>query len=250
MFYVVMILLVGLMAFGYVKHRAEVPWGKPLLTTCVGLIVAWNLAFALFGGESTEALHEEIVNRQMSFERVGAQKLAQHLVDTNAGTKAVVILPLDVVRRPEYLEAVTEGLTLGFGEKIEIVETVEAPVPPQYSDVELGDDNAMDALPPISSWYNAPFMDQVMFDAMGKGCDLIVCLAGLPEDAAKMGFWKAPNRPKVAVLANFPAMVKAHVDAGHVVAAVAYKTTPSTSTEFPSDLDEAFKMRYQLLTTP
>ncbi|MBI1372990.1 MAG: hypothetical protein GC159_09540 [Phycisphaera sp.] len=248
MFYLVILLLIGGLVFGYVKHRENVPWARPVIMACTGAIIVACLGLGLFSGESADDVRQEITDREMVHVRVSAQKLASYLAEKSAGTRAVVIMPFQFVPQPDEQAALLDGLKRGFGDKIEIVATVNPVVPQDYLNANPGDAVAED-VPPISSWYNADYMDQLLDEQSGEG-DLIVSLVGVPDDVAKMRFFQAAGHPALAVfdLQSNPA-VQAAVESGAIVAAVRYKKNPQMSADMPpADLDAAFGMRHELIT--
>ena len=102
---------------------------------------------------------------------------------------------------------------------------------------------------PPEFWMTPEQFDSMIQPYIGKA-DLVITTIGLPMDMAKMKYWTWEKKPKMVIASGGIFSLKKAIEAGAVVAAVAY----NPKAEFnnlppPSKLEDAFNNRFVLITT-
>jgi hypothetical protein len=252
----IMIIAAVGMIFGLSKQKAGAPWGKPLAVVCA-LIALLCAVSHIVGGRGPSMT--TVIEREMTYQKVSAQKLAMYLADKHAGAKALVVIqPTGGQDRENPLVA---GLKEGFGGKIEIVQVLEpeipeeakkmfaAEMPPAPEEGGAGGPGAgEEVVPPLEYWFTPALFDKIAEDSKDQA-DMIITTIGLPQDPASMRFWAMDPRPKLAVVSGSVYKLKKAIKSGAIVGAVTY--SPAAVYEDkppPGDIDKAFDKRFILVT--
>jgi hypothetical protein len=154
---------------------------------------------------------------------VGAacEKLGAHLAGAHAGAKAMVILPYPPDDIEGQTAAMLAGLEKGFAGKIVIAVRHRPEMPPEWRDVDwkTAGEDVYRNLPPVGTWFTATALDDMIAEH-GKGCDVVVCLAGLPSGAAALRAPRTDDSPVLAFLAPPGPKVEGLIASGAIAAAI------------------------------
>lgn len=247
---VVMILAAIVMVWGLAKQKAGVEWGKPVAT--LGAIVALICALAqMFSGGGSSP--KKIMESQLEFTKISTVKMGSYLADKYPGAKAVVLTApapsVEANGKDQATEAMLEGLKQGLKGKIDIVEVVSIQ-PDMPKGMTPGDPKAMEFLAiPLEAWFTAEKFDGVVQGHVVGKADMVISLAGLPAEVAKMKFWNLNPRPKLALGSGNIFELQKAIEAGAV--SVAITANPKADYEKlspPSDVEKAFALRFLLVT--
>jgi hypothetical protein len=243
------------MLIGLSKQKAGAAWGKPLAMVCIVVALAtavMNIVKTSGGGNTAG-----IVEREMQYQKVGAQKLGSHLAEKYSGSKALIIVEPKLGAAADKPNVLVEGLKEGFGSAITVVAEESPEIPenaakafaaemPPMEGGEGGMEGEM--LPPLEYWYTASLVNKLLDKYDGK-YDMIVTTIGLPQDAKRLDIWKGDKKPKVALASGSVYELRGAIKSGAIVAAVTYNPQAEYDDKpVPKDLDEAFNKRFLLLT--
>lgn len=239
------------MVVGLVKQKAGESWGKPLATLCALLVVlcAVGQMFMKGGAGSSKA----VVDTEMRYLEVSAQKLGDYLAQTCPGAKALVVTDPPTAFNEGRRKAMSEGLKKGFAGKVTVAAEDSPTIPEEAKKAAVsssGPDGGADpnAVPPMEYWLTAKLFDELVAKHAST-CDLVVSMVGLPTDMAKMKLWTQPTRPKVALASGSVYDLRKVIAGKGVVAAVAYNPKAVyDNNPPPADMNQAFDKRFLLVT--
>lgn len=248
---VIMLIAAAGMIFGLSKQKAGAAWGKPLAVVCaiVALLCALGNIFTSGGPDVAQ-----VRDREMAYQKIGAQKLGLFLAEKYSGAKAIIIVEPTLSAGAVKPSAVLDGLKAGFGTSITIVEEISPDIPESARNAfseempmdEGGEGGEM--LPPLEFWFTAKIFDEMVKKNTDK-CDLIVTTIGLPMDLGAMKFWTMKKRPNLALASGSVYELKKAIAGEAIVAAVTYNPKAVYDEKNPpADLDAAFDKRYLLVT--
>ncbi|MBQ7206549.1 MAG: sugar ABC transporter substrate-binding protein [Lentisphaeria bacterium] len=186
----------------------------------------------VFGGGSSSVL-----NSEMRFAESRGVKIAKYVAGI-AGGKEVLFIVDKNYEQGDLGKRVVEALKKNCGGTL-VLDSI--PVP---ADAEANGT-------PIEEFMKASHMDALL--AKHPNAAVIVSNIGLPQDAAKMAYFKAPAaaRPKMVLMnagfvTNFD-FLKA-LQKGDIEAVIVTSPSAKYDIKAPGDLDKAFDIRYVLVT--
>ncbi|NLF16977.1 MAG: hypothetical protein GX595_06940 [Lentisphaerae bacterium] len=249
---VIMVVAVIGMFLGLSKQKAGAAWGKPLAV--VSIIVAIVTAlWSMSGGGSS---NEQVVDREIAFQKIGGKKLGLYLAEKHSGGKVLILTEPKLGAQAGKPNPLIEGLKEGLGTALTVVGEVSPEVPADKAKafaaempMEGAPDGAMpgEMMPPLEYWFSAKIFD----DLVGKqsGFDVLVTTIGLPQDARNSKILRDKDRPKIAVLNGSIYDLKAAIRPDMIVGAITYNPKAEYDDKpVPKDLDEAFNKRFLLVT--
>ncbi len=227
--------------------RTGTPRAKAVTVVCAMTAIVVAVAHAAWR-DTPSAMRAQLERMELAYTGVSTQMLGHHLAAEHPGAKVMVIYPMAHLRDPGRFEALMTGLERGLGEQAAILVRHDPELPKAYHVADFARDKEAFEEIDVNSWFNAAYFDR-MIEAHGKNCDVVISLAGLPDDYANMRFWNKPGRPRMA-LAYYGAPGLRHaVREGFIDAAVVMRQEPVFDGRMPpEDLDEAFSRRYHLMT--
>lgn len=219
------------------KKQKVNPNAQPLAIGLLIVVIICGVAMmyrtGVFGG-SNEARREQ----ENKFTSSQGVILGQYLAKNCPGK--VLVLAEPDYKTSTYTKMLVDGLKEGLGAGADVVvDTVTIP----------GQKAANPEMPEMM-----PLMDTMTakdFDAAVDShpdCKVIVSMIGLPRDMARMKLWKQKDAPKVALFSAY-GNLKALIARGMVVAVTMAKPKADYESSYPGDAQEAFDMRYVLVTT-
>ena len=251
----VMVLAAGGMIFGLSKQKAGAMWGRPLAIICALIALGCALASILKGGGAES---NRLVDIDRRLQEVCGEKLGLHLAEAHAGAKAIILVEPTASGATPTPSPLLDGLRKGMGTAITIVEEVAPEVPggaqaatmneaQPMPDAAGGGQAGAAALPPLEFWFTSKIVDGIINDYKGK-CDMVITTIGLPSDVRNMKFWTMKERPKLVLAKGSVYDLRKAIEGEAVVAAIAFNPTPTEFDRVPKDLDEAFDLRFILVT--
>jgi hypothetical protein len=260
MWILLLLVCVGVMVYGIKKEREAKGQGKPMmLGGAVGTIVfAW--AMMLGCGE------EDVRSMALAWQRVVGQRVGQYLAESYTGARIVIVTgPGDGLSEVDKIKL--EGLKESAGNMVEFVGQV-TPEFPEYMEEELeeqkeaylegmseeeraniSDEELRSNMMMVSEWYNAKYFDHLMERYKGE-TDIVLFIAEAPSFLEEAESWDDDALPRVAFCegAAFE-MLGPQFKAGRIVCAVTASPEPMEELTYPpSDVKEAFRERYLLIT--
>jgi hypothetical protein len=237
---------------GLIKARQ----GKRVFAVVSGVcaLVALTVAVrSLFPASRTPASERPDANR---FRGASGEVLGAHLADTVPDGKALIVVqPEPGGARPgSGVQATLDGLSRGFGDRIEIVDVVAPPPTDAFlarverliQSGELSRPEASLLMVRYEQWFDRVACNRFL-ESYGDSVNLVVFTIALPAHFA------LPNADRMAV-ALLNTSVRPHrrlIENGVIDAAVTLKPDPQSwgaVDRVPKDVHEAFAMRYLLVT--
>ncbi|NOY79759.1 MAG: hypothetical protein GXP31_02010 [Kiritimatiellaeota bacterium] len=241
------------MLFGMAKQKAGEDWGRPLAIVCAIIALACAIGQIVLRTTNIGAGSTGVAKTELTYVRISMQKLGQYLAEKYPDSKALVIQDPETKTSADRRKAALEGLKKGFGSKITIAATESPAVPKNAKGMmgEMGMSGAPEGemLPPMEYW-----LTPQAFDGLVKkhgDCNLLVSTIGLPSQFGKMALWRSVKSKKLKVALGGGSIfeLKKLFLGKYIVAAVAYNPKAVYDDKKPpSNIDEAFKKRYLLIT--
>ncbi len=225
------------------KKQKVNPNAQPIAIVLMIVVIVCGIAMmyrtGVFGGAGTAEL------RQREFQYYASQgAVVGKFIAENYPGKKVLLLADQNFNGNERLQMLQDALKSSSKANV-VVDTVtlaNPPKAPEGSPPELMMDMPLFELMTAADFDNAikKYSD----------CGVVVTTIGLPRDAAKMKLWTDSNRPALILLGGgvVPGLGSA-IKAGKIDAAVIVSPDAKfTEDNPPSDPQEAFDMRYVLVT--
>jgi len=252
----IMVVAVIGMVVGLAKQKSGAEWGKPVAVACVvvALVTALWSSVRTLGGPSNKG----VVDRELTFQRLGGKKLGLYLAEKHAGAKVLILTEPRLGSQPDKPNPLVEGLKEGLGTSLTVAAEVSPEVPADKAKAfakEMpmegmpgGAGGQGEMMPPLEYWYTAKIFDGLLGKYDGQ-FDLLVTTIGLPQDAPKSSILKGKSCPKIAVLNGSIYDLKGAFKPNMIVAAITYNPKAVYDDKpVPRDLDEAFGKRFLLVT--
>lgn len=242
------------MIVGLSKQKAGAEWGKPLAIVCivVALVAALWSSIRTLGGKDTE----QVVNREITFQKIGGKKLGMHLAEKYSGGKVLILTEPRLGSQADKPNPLVEGLKEGLEGKLTVVAEISPEIPADKAKAfasEMPMEGAPgggmpgEMMPPLEYWYTAKIFDDLL--AKQSGFDMLVTTIGLPQDARNSKILREKSRPKIAVLNGSIYDLKGAFKPDMIVAAITYNPKAVYDDKpVPKNLDEAFNKRFLLVT--
>jgi hypothetical protein len=256
MLYGIMVLGAITMIVGLVKDKAGAAWGRQV---AIAGIVVVLLAVILIGVRKMGggAATQQVVDREVAFQKIGGKKLGTYLASKHAGAKVLILSEPKMGAVTGRTNPLIDGLKEAITGKLTVVAEVSPEVPADKAKAfaaempmeggPAGGETPGQMMPPLEYWYTAKIFDDLI--AKQSGFDLIVTTIGLPQDAGKSRILKDKNRPKIAVLNGTIYDLKSAINPDTIVAAITYNPKAVYDDKpVPKDLDEAFGKRFLIVT--
>ncbi len=256
---VVIMIVAGIgMVVGLAKQKSGADWGKPVAIVCivVALIAALWSSVRTLGGSNNAG----VVDREITFQKLGGKKLGLYLAEKHAGAKVLILTEPKLGSQTGKPNPLVEGLKEGMGSKLTVAAEASPEVPADKAKAfakEMpmegtpgGTSGGAQAemMPPLEYWYTAKIFDALLGKYDGQ-FDLLVTTIGLPQDARVSAILKGKSCPKIAVLNGSIYDLKAAFKPTMIVAAITYNPKAVYDDKpVPRDLDEAFGKRFLLVT--
>lgn len=237
------------MIVGVVLSRQGKPIGQPLagLGAGVGLLVVILMQFGVF---------DHVVKNETMFQADSdnaSKRLGRYLAEKYPDARIVIIKPYDLINKKEVRDGMISGITEELEGKMTVVNVVDPPLP-QLVRTEYEKRMARNGeeanVPDLNDWFTAAMFDEVLA-THAVDCDIVVSLAGLPEDSRNLKFWQRPDRPKLALGFSMTRVPFRRFVSGDIVAAVSYRLKTPLPADLPETDDEVvkeFNYRYYLIT--
>jgi len=242
------------MVFGMAKQKAGVDWGRPLAITCAIIALVCAIGQIVVRTTGIGKGSGGIAKTELYYVQISMEKLGQYLAEKCPGAKVLVIQDPETKTSSERRKIALEGLKKGLGSKATVTAT-ESPKIPKNAKGMMGE-MGMGAggpegemLPPMEYW-----LTPAAFDALVKkhsDCNLVVSTIGLPSQFGKMKLWRSVQSKKLKVALGGGSIFELRklFLGKYLVAAVAYNPKAVyDDSKPPSNLDEAFRKRYLLIT--
>jgi hypothetical protein len=252
---IIVVAVIG-MVVGLSKQKAGIEWGKPVAIVCivVALVVALWSSVRTLGGNNNAG----VVDREITFQKLGGKKLGLYLAEKHAGAKVLILTEPKLGSQTGKPNPLVEGLKEGMGSTLTVVAEASPEVPADKAKAfakEMPMEGtpsggaATEMMPPLEYWYTAKIFDALLGKYDGQ-FDLLVTTIGLPQDAARgSAILKGKSCPKIAVLNGSIYDLKAAFKPTMIVAAITYNPKAVYDDKpVPRDLDEAFGKRFLLVT--
>jgi hypothetical protein len=219
---------------GWVKMNGGSPAGRPMAMAGAILVVLCAVARPFLKGSGQQG----IADTETRFAEVAAQKLGKHLAQEYPGAKALLIHQVQSEITTPRIEAEIAGLKKGFGTDIELLAT-EAPS-------GVSGASGMPAAMVNMQLMSDPSIVDGIVDSHPE-CDLVVSAVPFPMDPSRLKLWR--SKKTVAILGQSQG-IGGFVRSKKVAAIVINNPQKNADPEqkVPDDLDEAFDMRYLLIT--
>lgn len=241
-----MVFWIGLMVvalFGILwaaKGQKKNANAQTIAVVCLVLILASTIGIlaenGIFGGTSSEV--SRILKNEAKFSEARAAKLGKYISEKFPNAKVVILLDNNIENSGTSMAALNMLKKSLTGVQIVGTETIVIP--------EMNPENPV----PMEELFNAKPFNEVF--AKQKDADLIINFAQFPynpEEVVNFSIWNEEKAPKLALFNGEIFKLKGAIKAGKVVAAIAMTNMQVDSKQkAPSDLEEAFKMRYTLIT--
>ncbi len=246
----ILILCVGLMVAGVILMRQDKPVGKPM--AAIGAVISIVIVLLIqFGVFEKQVKVESIFQAQTDN---ASQRFGRYLAQQFPNARVVIIKPYPYLHKEEVRQGMISGLTRELDGKMTIVKTVD-PQLPDWVQLEfekrLDQTRATEAeIPNLNDWFTADHFDPILAEH-ATDCDIVISLAGLPEDSRRMTYWQRADRPKLALGFSMARLPARRIASGDIVAAVTYRLKTPADAELPQTDDEvvaAFNRRYHLVT--
>lgn len=268
MMYGIMVVAFIGMVIGLQKEKGGAAWGRPVAIVCI-LIALAAAGVTMFGGGAGGGAGAANIN--LRYQAIKGEVLGRELSGQFAGKRAVILLPPEMPTMGEpgepIYKSVLEGLKKGMG-NVTIVAEIEPKMP---ADVKARMEQQMAAggmedmgMMEGQMWFNVASLNQELQPHKGN-FDLLICLTGLPglegaqgmmapgvrmEPYTNLDVWKDGD-VKIALAEGSINRLGRAINDGKIVAAVTYKQqidADAWEKQPPSDLQEAFNMRFVLIT--
>ena len=247
---ILIVALVGIVV-GFVLSKKGDGRGSAIMTVAAILGMTVGMAHFFFRGKNPVDEHP-IKVQEWHFASIAAQRMGVYLVEQQAATKALVVMPFELRTSNERRKAMMDGLGKALGEKITVVKIVDPPMPPAVKtayESRMNPDMEQQEIPDFTLWFTAAYFDRLLQENPGD-YTLVISLAGLPEDAANMRCIREKRGLKFAT--TFSPLFKLHplMKDGHLIADVQQHPSPNPEAEPPDDeaLIPSFDRRYLLIT--
>jgi hypothetical protein len=243
-----MVVLVGIVMFAALigmiicsKKQKTNPNAQPIAVALLIVVIGCGgfvmYKMGIFGGGGVSGIMEN----ENRFACSKAYVLGKYLAKEYPGKKALIICDQGF-KKNKRTQKIVEALGEGLGGKDKVVAdtiTVKASKDMQGPDGEL--------VMPLEEIMTAKDFDAAV--AKHADCALIVSMIGLPRDKKKMKLWSQKDKHLAMLNANIFDQ-KGLIKAGKICAAVSFKPgVKFTEDPAPSDLEEAFKVRFLLITS-
>lgn len=247
-------------AVGMRKSKAGVEWGHPLAIVCAVFALVLAVAGLLKSSDTGSKLEKSLG----SYSYACGVTLGQHLAENYAGSRALVLMePVFAGREPHELQvSVLEGLKVGMGSALELVDTVAVDPPEAFvaraqnrepgAEPSTGETNL--DLPyerqNIDLWFNANYLARFLSERKGT-YDVLISTVGLPRGFENSGLAGSSDLPVMAVLNAPGTPMKELILNGTLDVVVADKPSVNpwhVMQNVPKDVDEAFDKRFVLVT--
>lgn len=252
---VVIMVVAGIgMIVGLSKQKAGAEWGKPMAIACIVVALAaalWSSVKTLGGGNT-----QDVVDREITFQKIGGKKLGMHLAEKYSGGKVLILTEPRLGAQAGKPNPLVEGLKEGLAGKLTVVAEVSPEVPADKAKAfaaEMPMEGAPpggmpgEMMPPLEYWYTSKIFDELI--GKQSGFDMLVTTIGLPQDARNSKILRDKSRPKIAVLNGSIYDLKGAIKPDMIVAAITYNPKAVYDDKpVPRDLDEAFNKRFLLVT--
>lgn len=254
--FILMVVAGIVMLFGMAKQKAGMDWGRPLAIVCaiVALVCAIGQIVVKTTGVGKGA--GGIAKTELVYVQVSMEKMGKYLAEKCPGAKVLVIQDPETKTSSERRKAALEGLKKGFGSKVTVAAT-DSPTIPKNAKGMMGEmgmgaggpEGGGEMLPPMEYWLTPAAFDGLV--AKHKDCDLVVSTIGLPSKFGQMKLWRKVQSKKLKIALGGGSIYELGklFAMKYITAAVAYNPKAVyDDSKPPSDLDEAFKKRYLLVT--
>jgi hypothetical protein len=243
------------MVIGLQKQKAGAEWGKPVAIVCIviALVAALWSSFRTLGGSNNAG----VVDREITFQKLGGKKLGLYLAEKHAGAKVLILSEPKLGSQTGKVNPLVEGLKEGLGSALTVAAEASPEVPADKAKAfakEMpmegapGGAGAGEMMPPLEYWYTAKIFDTLLGKYDGQ-FDLLVTTIGLPQDARSSAILKGKSCPKIAVLNGSIYDLKGAFKPTMIVAAITYNPKAVYDDKpVPRDIDEAFNKRFLLVT--
>jgi len=256
------------MVIGLQKEKGGAAWGRPVAILCI-IIALGAAGMKMFGGGKGG----QAADINTRYQQIKGEVLGGYLAEKFSGKRALILLPPEMpvmgqqAGDPPY-KAVLSGLEKAMG-GVQIVGKIEPKMP---ADIKAKLEKSMGAagapedmamMPEGQMWFNVAVLNKEL-EAYKDKFDVLVCLTSLPgveamgmgmgtvrmDPYTKLTIWPDKNVKVALAEGGINKLGKAIFD-GKICAAVTYKQQISDKAwdeQPPSDLKEAFGMRFVLIT--
>lgn len=251
LWYVIMGL--GLIAMMWcAKNQRRVANAQLYSVICL-VIVAVSAVMALSSYFGDGELEQSISNAKQ-FELAKVDQIAQFVAKNYAGKKVAVIIRSDSMKPSDYQINILEAFTERVKDKVQLLDPMIIQMT-DYSQVSSGEGQNP---PPVMSpeeELNAKKFNQQFDACRSQKVDIIVNFAGLPpmtDQVSKLNIWRWGQKDPKIILAEINEM---NFNPRTLLTCVAAAVVSKPDVKFdyledkaPEDLNEAFKLRFILLT--
>jgi len=254
-YYLFLLLGCGAMFTGLVLSRRGDPRGTPIAVIAAILCVTVGALRVLW--PPTDEVQHPVKVKEAHFAAIAVERLGMHLAEHHAGADAIVILPFEWRTSESHRTAMKEAITRGLAGHINVVATIDPPLPlsvrAAYESRYNSADQEQVEIPDYSTWFTAAYFDGLVADAYAKASasnsTIIISLAGLPEDSAKMKLLRGHRRPKFAAVFGPVYALQPLIARGDILAATDHHPAPNHEALPPNEaIAAAFNRRYLLIT--
>ncbi|MBN1863846.1 MAG: hypothetical protein JW808_02985 [Victivallales bacterium] len=216
---------------------------KPLAIVLLLVVVACTVLILVKNLGSGDT--KKLIENEMKFAKASTYVLGKKIAEVKPGANVLIIVEDDMAVNPRQATLI-DGFKEGFGSSITNI-TIKSPQvqKPKGAPEEF----AMPMMELMTTEHFNKLLDQ------NRSCNLVITMIGLPYDMAKLNIWQQFERdpkktPNLCLMNTEISMMYPAIKGGLVLAAVTYNPDARyTEDPAPTDPQQAFDMRYLLITT-